>query len=204
MNLPRSPRVSLLAGLTAAAFVSTVAPSVRADVASWVFLGAGWSHVQETRVGEGSDYSALLFNAGFGTSPAAPWIVGGVFQGGANFGFGSEWGGAFRVTTGGYSRGTWGLAFDVGPQYRVGEHAGAIGSTRLSLGGPWGLVLNGGASYGADEVATFTVALGLDFARLTVHRSSGLNWFPNPFPSPSREDHPLPHQDARAPSVFRW
>lgn len=194
----------LLAGLTTVVWVTAVAPSARADVASWAFVGAGYSRVQETRVGEGSDFSALLFNAGFGTSPAAPWVLGGVFQGGANFGFGSEWGGALRVTTGGYSRGTWGLALDVGPQYRVGAHAGVIGSTRLSLGGPWGLVLNGGASYGADEVATFTVALGFDFARLTVHRSSGLDWWPNPFPSPPREDDTLPHQEARAGSIFSW
>lgn len=170
-----------------------------------MFVGAGWSRVQETNLGEGSDFSALLFNAGFGTNPAAPWVLGGVLQGGANFGFGSEWGGALRITSGGYSRGTWGLAFDVGPQYRVGEHAGAIGSGRLSVGGPWGLALNAGASYGEDEVATFTVALGVDFARLTVHRTSGLDWFPNPYPSPPREEALPPEDVASGPGApLRW
>ena len=156
----------------------------RADVASWMFVGAGWSRVQDTGAGAGSDYPAVLVDVGLGTSPTAPLVIGGVLHGSGHIGFGSDWGGALRLTTGGYSRGNWGLGLDVGPQYRFGERPGPVGSARLLLGGPWGLGVSAGASYGPEEVATFTVVLGVDFARLTVHRTSGLDWLPNPHPSP--------------------
>ena len=83
-----------------------------------MFVGAGWSRVQDTGAGEGSDYPAVLVDAGLGTSPVAPLVIGAVLHGSGHIGFGSDWGGALRLTTGGYSRGDWGLGLDVGPQYR--------------------------------------------------------------------------------------
>lgn len=189
MSAPRSLSARLV-GLACGALVLVggVVEEARADVASWMFVGAGWSRVQDTAVGEGSDYPAVLVDVGLGTSPAAPLVIGGVLHGSGHIGFGSDWGGALRLTTGGYSRGHWGLGLDVGAQYRFGERPGAVGSTRLLLGGPWGLGVSAGAAYGPEDVATFTVVLGVDFARLTVHRTSGTNWLPNPHPSPRPED----------------
>lgn len=179
------------ASLIALGWVSFHAPAAHADVASWMFVGPGWSRAQAADpspgLEQGSNHTALLVDAGFGTHPGKDWVVGGVFHAAGYFGYGSDWGGALRVTTGGYSRGTWGLGLDVGPQYRFGDQPGPVGSARLLFGAPWGLALSAGGGYGADEVATFTVALGIDLARLTVHRTSGLDWFPNPHPSPTRE-----------------
>lgn len=175
--------------------------AARADVASWMFVGSGWSRVEGTsstpRDVDGN-HAALVVDAGLGTNPANAWVVGGVFNASGHFGYGVDLGGAVRLTTGGYSRGTWGFGFDLGPQYRFGDLPGPVGSARLLIGGPWGLGLSAGGSYGADDVVTVLVALGIDFARLTVHRSSGLDWFPNPHPSPTREYVPA-HQASLRP-----
>jgi len=53
----------------------------------------------------------------------------------------------------------------------------------LWLGAPWGLALGLNASVGTHEARGFSAILGVDFARLTVYRNSGTNWFPNPFPA---------------------
>jgi hypothetical protein len=51
------------------------------------------------------------------------------------------------------------------------------------LGAPWGLTLRGEAGYGPSEDARmFGIVLGVDFARLTVFRTVGEDWYPNPFP----------------------
>lgn len=189
MSAPRSLLARLL-GLAwgAVVFVGGTIEEARADVASWMFVGAGWSRVQDTGIGEGSDYPAVLVDVGLGTSAAAPLVIGGVLHGSGHIGSGSDWGAALRLTTGGYSRGNWGLGLDIGPQYRFGERPGPVGSARLLFGGPWGLGVSAGASYGPEDVATFTVVLGVDFARLTVHRTSGVDWLPNPHPSPRPDD----------------
>jgi hypothetical protein len=79
-----------------------------------------------------------------------------------------------------YARGNFGLGLDLGPEYHFGDNSGTQGAARLLLGAPWGITATAGGSYSVDDVKTFTFTLGFDFARLTVHRETGLNWFPNP------------------------
>ena len=90
---------------------------------------------------------------------------------------------------GSYARGNFGLGLDLGPEYRFGDDNGAAGAARVLFGAPWGITASAGGSYGADEVKLFTVTLGLDFARLTVHRETGLDWFPNPQRSPEGDSY---------------
>ena len=57
----------------------------------------------------------------------------------------------------------------------------------VSLGGPWGLTVALDAGHDTNGASTFAAVLGIDLARMSVYRSSGLGWMPNPFPSPPRE-----------------
>lgn len=163
--------------------VFLVAPGeARADVSSWVYVGGGLSRVD---AGGTDDYAALALDSGLGTPATAPVVVGLGFHGTGHFGYGLDLGGALRIAMSSYARGNFGVGLDLGPQYRFGDDDGTRGAARLLLGAPWGVAATVGGSYGKDEVKTFTVTLGLDFARLTVHRETGLNWFPNPERSPA-------------------
>jgi hypothetical protein len=53
----------------------------------------------------------------------------------------------------------------------------------LVLGAPWGITLSLGGGFGNDESRTYTASLGVDLARLTVYRRTGMNWWNNPFPA---------------------
>ena len=48
------------------------------------------------------------------------------------------------------------------------------------LGAPWGITLSLGGGLGTNDARQYGATLGVDFARLTVYRLSGENWFPNP------------------------
>jgi hypothetical protein len=54
---------------------------------------------------------------------------------------------------------------------------------RLVLGAPLGLTASIGGALGSNDHRTLTATIGIDFARLTVHRQSLLNWWPNPSPA---------------------
>ena len=90
-----------------------------------------------------------------------------------------------RGVTRGFARGGFGLGLDVGAYQRWwgSQSTGVTGN--LVLGAPWGLTLLGGASIGTGEQKLYFASLGIDFARLTVHRHSGLDWFPNPMRVPA-------------------
>jgi hypothetical protein len=51
------------------------------------------------------------------------------------------------------------------------------------LGAPWGINLSLGGGMGSNDARQFGATLGVDFARLTVYRLAGENWFPNPHPA---------------------
>jgi hypothetical protein len=44
--------------------------------------------------------------------------------------------------------------------------------------------LNANFQQGSNDVRTYSAVLGLDLARFTIYRSSGLDWLSNPYPSP--------------------
>lgn len=160
--------------------VLLLARPARADVSSWAFAGAGPSWV-ETDDHELSLQPSLLIEAGMGTPPRHPIIVGGMFRVQTHFGEGTDLGLSVRTATRGFMT-SWGLALDLGPYFRFwGEDSiGAQGS--LVIGVPWGITLSGGGGFGGNGGQHFGVVLGLDFARLTVYRGTGTSWMPNPFP----------------------
>ncbi len=151
-----------------------------------MYVGGGMSRVD---VNGSDDFAALSVDAGIGTPATSSFVWGAVFHGAGRFGHGLDLGGALRIATGSYARGDFGVGLDLGPEYRFGDDRGAAGAARLILGAPWGISASAGGSYGADEVKVFMVTLGLDFARLTVHRDVGLGWFPNPQRSPAGDAH---------------
>jgi len=167
----------VILSLGLAAVGVTSARHVRADVSSWVSVAAGPAVAVED---DGTDwYPSLKLDAGLGSPPSGALIVGGGFRLGALFGFGTDLGVALRVATGGYARGGWGVAADLGPYHRF-AHESDGGVATLTLGAPWGLILAGSGSLGADGTTTAGLLLGLDFARLTAHRTTGQKWWPNP------------------------
>jgi hypothetical protein len=126
---------------------------------------------------------ALSLQAGIGSSPANFLSVGGLFHLETHFTRGTDLGVLARVATQGYNLGRWGVALDFGGYERFWgvRHPGLLGG--LVLGVPWGITLRGEAGYGPSEDARmFGVVLGVDFARLTVFRTVGEDWYPNPFP----------------------
>ena len=92
-----------------------------------------------------------------------------------------------RTASGGYVRGGWGAALDLGTLQRWRDPFAPGYAGTLSIGAPWGITLNLDAARDQQDTNRFSAVLGIDFARLTVYRSTGTSWFPNPFPTPRAE-----------------
>ncbi len=58
------------------------------------------------------------------------------------------------------------------------------------LGAPWGITLSATGTLGSNDERSVSAVLGIDFARLTVYRTSGGQWWPNTFPAyrPGEDD----------------
>ncbi|HVU01763.1 MAG TPA: hypothetical protein VHE30_08425 [Polyangiaceae bacterium] len=155
-----------------------------ADVASWLFVGGGAGSL--SRPGLDPKWAPVLhLDAGMGTSPANPLSVGGLFRLQTRFGDGSDYGLFLRTASGGYNRGDWGAALDLGGYLRPwGDEKPGYAAT-LSLGAPWGITLNTDFQQGPDSVRAIAFVVGLDLARFTAYRSTGLGWLPNPYPAPA-------------------
>ena len=95
---------------------------------------------------------------------------------------GTDLGLLLRTASHGFVNGGWGGAVDLGGYQRWwgGTSSGLMGS--LVLGAPWGITLSVGAGVGNDEARTYTASLGVDLARLTVYRRSGMNWWDQSVP----------------------
>ena len=179
---------ALRAGLSILLFVSSAAGvlftshSARADVSSWVFVGGGAARLQQNGL-PAATMGSMRLQIGLGTPPSNPIVFGGLFSLEPNFGYGSDIALLLRSATRSYANGDFGLALDVGPYERLWGEKSVGGAGTLWLGAPWGLALGLNASVGSHEARGFSAILGVDFARLTVYRNSGTNWFPNPFPA---------------------
>jgi hypothetical protein len=152
-------------------------------VSSWLFTGAGPSFLQRP----GRDLAivpSLQIDTGLGTSPANAVAVGGLLRMHTRFGEGTDFGLLLRTASGGYNRGDWGAAIDLGGYLRKWGDGSPGFAGSLSLGAPWGITLNSDVTQGPEQVRTFAVTLGLDLVRFTVYRSTGLGWWPNPYPAP--------------------
>ncbi|RYZ02193.1 MAG: hypothetical protein EOO73_32765 [Myxococcales bacterium] len=174
--------MKVLASVLGACTLLALATPARADVSSWAFVGAGPTAFKQ----EGFEMKldpALSIEAGMGTTPSRPIVVGGLFKFHTLFGDGTDLALALRVASQGFATGRLGLAIDAGPYRRFWGEGSTGGQAAVVLGGPWGLTLSVGGGLGSNDARHFAASLGVDFARLTVYRLSGENWFPNPHPA---------------------
>jgi hypothetical protein len=183
----RAPFLLLVAALL------SIAPAARADLTSWLSFGGGYSLSYDGN-GTLSVYNgAGTFSGtmGVGTTPISPIVVGGVFRVTTRFGLGTDVGLMARVTTGGFSRGDWGLGIDAGASMRwwgSGDYGRYPLQTVLLLGAPWGLqVAIGGdlANLGGEPPTRGGFALlEFDLLRFTLMRQGSTDaWWKNPSPA---------------------
>ncbi|HET9958292.1 MAG TPA: hypothetical protein VFQ61_27545 [Polyangiaceae bacterium] len=170
-------RRRLLPPLLVCGAVLGLAGSAAADVSSWMYAGAGAAMLKGDR---DSNRGTLQFDAGIG-GPPGPVVLGAVFRFQPYLGKGTDLALLGRVATGGYVQGNFGLAFDIGAYQRFWGVGSTGGLASLSLGAPWGITLSGSAGLGTEEQRFGSLTLGIDFARLTVHRTTGTSWFANPY-----------------------
>jgi hypothetical protein len=176
--------VPVVLAVSAAAALGLAASPASAQVSSWASVTSGPTWIDE---GDSDDRGfeavpSLTMQSGMGSSPDKSFIGGGLLHVQTHFGRGTDLGLLGRFATQGFVIGSWGAALDVGGYARFWglNSEGAIGS--LVLGAPWGITLSAGGGLGTNEARQFGVLLGVDFARLTVFRSTGTQWFPNPYP----------------------
>jgi hypothetical protein len=159
-----------------------LAAPARADVSSWLFVGGGPGFTEDGG-GRLDQQPTLQLESGLGTPPADMLIFGGLGRVHTFFGQGTDLGLMFRTATHGFVNGSWGGAIDLGGYQRWWGIGSSGLQAALVLGAPWGITLTGGGGAGTNDARHYSVSLGIDFARLTVYRRSGDNWWKNPFPA---------------------
>ncbi len=185
-----------LACAFAVAATGLLAPrSASADAASFLSVGGGYGFKHNDTTGRGAHRGALSLAIGVGTDPTRSFVVGGMLRSTTYFALGTDLGLAARFATGGFARGQWGLALDVGPTWRSfgdGSYGRWPVSAMLAFGGPWGMQLAVGGELfkiaGDDASARGIVALfEIDLLRLTVMRQGATDkWWENPSPAGGR------------------
>ncbi len=166
-----------------------------ADVSSWLSVGGGYGLKHDDDRGRYDGAASASFALGVGTDPTKAVVVGGLLRSTTYFSLGTDLGLSARIASGGFARGQWGLALDVGPMWRTFGH-GQYGrwpiSAMLVGGAPWGVQLAVGGEVlriaGEDARARGVVALlELDLLRLTVMRQGATDrWWENPSPAGGR------------------
>jgi hypothetical protein len=194
-----------LASLAAAGACIVTASPAAADVSSWLSGGAGYGLKRNDSTGRDAGRVGMSFAIGVGTDPLSRVVVGGVLRSTTYFSLGTDLSLAARVASGGFARGDWGLALDVGPMWRSfgsGEYGRWPVAAMLTAGAPWGVQLAFGAELlriaGDDAPARgFVALLEIDLLRLTVMRQGSTDrWWENPSPAggrpeAARKPHPL-------------
>lgn len=177
--------------LGCAALVATTLAcgDAHADPAGWTHFGAGFVGFQESDEHEFSYAPSLTIDAGVGTDAGRWFMIGGLFRLQPRIEYGTDLAWVARFATEGFQSGWIGFAIDAGPYLRTwGDGSAGIVAQGL-LGGPLGLQLGVQGEYGSGHAAGFGATLGLDFARLMVHRQNVLDWWSNPRPVDRLDDH---------------
>jgi len=183
---------SALAGAVVAVACILHAEPARADITSFLSTGGGMELAKNRVANTFDSAGSMSFALGVGTDPFRKVVLAGMFRSTTSFSLGTDLNLAARVATGGFARGQWGVALDVGPGWRSFAH-GQYGKWPLfgqaTLGAPWGLQLGVGAEVlkiaGDDPSAvSFLAVLEIDLLRLTVMRQGSTDkWWPNPSPA---------------------
>lgn len=163
----------------------TLTEGASAQASSWLYVGGGAGRIE--RSAEDDSMSLVHVDTGLGTSSRKPLVLGGLMRLQGYIGGGADLGLLARLCTSGFVQGGLGVGLDAGVHQRWwGPNSTGVAGN-LVLGGPWGITLVGGAVLGSGDQRTYFASLGLDLARLTVHRHTGLDWFANPMRSPAEE-----------------
>lgn len=174
-------RTALFAGLLSGGLLCSPKEAA-ADVSTWAAVAGGAGSLRSPTE-PGAFRGFTQFEAGVGTTPASSVVVGGLFKTLTFFGFGTDIAWTARAATGGFARGDWGLAFDAGPFYRLWGPAQSTGLlASLTVGGPWGFQGSALFQQGESDSRVVGVVLGFDFMRMSVYRTAGTTWLPNPLP----------------------
>ncbi len=172
-----------LAAVTSLTAGLTTSPAQAEPANGWLHLGGG---ALVTKHGADVDpelASTMLIDMGLGTEAHGPFIFGGLFRIQPVFEHGVDLALMARAATTSFQTSYIGFALDAGAYQRWWglDSTGFIGQG--VLGGPFGLQLSVMASVGTRDSWGVGTALGIDLARLTVHRDHLLDWWPNPKPS---------------------
>ncbi len=159
-----------------------VSSAVQAEPAAWLSVTAGPAWLQDHGADWGTPHGLLEVSSGLGTSPFRPIVFGGIIRSSTLIGSGTDLSLLGRGATRGYALGDWGGALDLGGYERFWGETSAGFTGSLNLGAPFGIVAALGGQLGTGATRGLTATLGFDFARLTVFRTSGENWWKNPFP----------------------
>lgn len=169
------------------------ASDARADVSSWLSMGGGYGMERAASVDVYSRATIATFAIGVGSDPKNAVVFGGGLRTTTFFSLGTDLTLAPRIATGGFARGQWGVALDVGPSWRTwsGDYGRFPLRGMLFVGAPWGLQLGLGAdmwNLAGDPPARGALAvLEIDLLRLTVMRQGRTDqWWENPSPAGGR------------------
>ena len=192
-KMRRPLRVFAIVG--ALACILHVPAEARADVSSWLTAGGGYGLQRGAERDAYDRASALSFSMGVGTTPLRGVVVGGLLRTTTYFTLGTDLDLSARIATGGFARGQWGFAFDVGPGWRSWARRSDYGGFPLHAmivgGAPWGLQLGIGANLlnldGGTSSQGAIALLEIDLLRLTVMRQGSTDrWWENPSPAGGR------------------
>lgn len=173
-------------GLLASALLSLPGLAA-AEPTTWLSVTSGVAG--ERNAVTGSEvvpvFSAAL---GVGTDPNGKFSVGGLFRSTTYFGIGTELALGPRLATAGFTRGSFGFAFDLGVALRPygrSDYGRLPLQAGVVVGFPWGVQLETGLRLfdlsGQPSALGGYVTLGVDLLRFTVHRRGTTEQvWPNP------------------------
>ena len=174
-----------MARLATVAFVAalgTFSADAFADTSTWVHVGGGALGYRESSDSELLLAPTLAADVGIGTTMRAPFQFGGLFRVQPFFVEGVDIDLFVRFCNRTFMTGPIGFALDAGGYARFWGLGSAGFSGQATLGGPLGLQLSALGQYGSGGAYAFGGVLGIDFARLMVHREHLLEWWQNPRP----------------------
>lgn len=173
--------------LVVAVGVTSWSGLAQAEPTSWLSVSSGVAG--ERNVVTGSEvvpvFSAAL---GVGTDPNGKFSVGGLFRTTTYFGIGTELALGPRLATAGFTRGSFGFAFDLGVALRPfgrSDYGRVPLQGGVVVGFPWGVQLETGLRLfdlsGQPSALGGFVTLGVDLLRFSVHRRGSTEQiWPNP------------------------
>ena len=174
-----------IATLIAAAALLASSPA-RADLSSWLSFGGGGGIERNGAASNANSAGVFGGTIGVGTTPRNAFVVGGVFRSTTYVGLGTDIGIAARFASGGFARGQWGAAFDLGVvarTWRDGDYGNYPLQGVFTLGAPWGFQVGLGVQAanldGNPQTFGGFAVLEIDLLRLSAMRQgkTDLTWW---------------------------